>query len=435
MSTDSDPGRARDAKAMLAAVQERPADTRNARSRRQNATLVLLILAVAGAIAVALLETGPVAERGSRPRQARLVEVTSVERTTEVTRVSAMGNVVATRQVEIQPEVTGRIIWVSPEFVPGGRFAAGDVMLRIEPRDYELAVRQREADLAQARADLKMEEGSQSVARLEYELLGEAVPDEDRDLVLRLPQLEAVRARVVWAEAALAQARLDLERTEVRAPFDALVRARSTELGARVGSGTALATLVETGAYWIELLVPVSQLRSIEIPRTSGEPGSLARVTGAGAGGRQDRFREGRVERLLGDLESEGRMARLLVRIDDPLALAPENAGMLPLLLDSFVHLEIQGRPMENVVALDRALLRDQDRVWVMGSDGALEIRDVVVAFRGSDKVLVSEGLVGDEWVVISELSSPVPGMPLRSATSEEISPSPEGSAEARRDG
>ncbi|MGH0031820.1 MAG: efflux RND transporter periplasmic adaptor subunit [Myxococcota bacterium] len=386
-------------------------------SRWRNASLVLLILAVSAAAAFALLETGPVAVRTPRPRQARLVEVTPVERTAQIARVGAMGSVVATRQVEVQPQVTGRIVWVSPEFVPGGRFAADEVMLRIEARDYELAVRQREADLAQARADLKIEEGNQSVARLEYELLGESVPDEDRDLVLRLPQLETVRARVASAEAALAQARLDLERTEVRAPFDALVRARSTELGARVDPGTQLATLVETGAYWVEVLVPVSQLRWIEIPRRSGDPGSVARVTGAGIPG--DAFREGHVERLLGDLENEGRMARLLVRIDDPLALAPEHAGMPPLLLDSFVHLEIQGRPIENVVALDRALLRDRDRVWVMGGDGALEIREVAVAFRGEDEVLISEGLAGGERIVTSELSSPVPGMPLRDASGE----------------
>ncbi|MGH0033874.1 MAG: efflux RND transporter periplasmic adaptor subunit [Myxococcota bacterium] len=433
MSAGPEPGRPLDPKAKLAAVEERPAGARGALSRRQSAALVVLILAVSGAIAFALLETGPVAERRARPRQARLVEVTPVERSTEVTRIAAMGNVVATRQVDVQPQVSGRIVWVSPEFVPGGRFAAGDVMLRIEPRDYELAVRQREADLAQARADLKMEEGNQSVARLEYELLGEAVPDEDRELVLRLPQLETVRARVASAEAALAQARLDLERTEVRAPFDALVRARSTELGARVDPGTDLATLVETGAYWVEVLVPVTQLRWIEIPRTSGEPGSLARVHGPGGG--PVTIREGRVERLLGDLESEGRMARLLVRIDDPLALAPEHAGMPPLLLDSFVHLEIEGRPMENVVALDRALLRDHDRVWVMGRDGALEIRDVVVAFRGDDEVFVSEGLAGGEQVVVSELSSPVPGMPLRSATGPQSPPSGAATAEARRGG
>ena len=401
-----------------------------AAARWRAALISLVILAVCVATAFALIETGPVAERAPRPRQARLVEVTPAVRSTEVTEVAAMGTVVATREVVIQPQATGRIVEVSPEFVPGGRFAPGELMLRIDPSDYELAVRQRESELAQARAELQIEAGNQSVARLEYELLGEAVADEDRDLVLRQPQLETVRARVASAAAAVAQARLDLERTAVRAPFHSLVRERGAELGARVDPGTPLATLVATDAYWVEVVVPVSQLRWIEIPNAAGEPGSPARVADLAAWG-PGAFREGRVVRLLGDLESEGRMARLLVRVEDPLALQPDHAEMPRLLLDSFVNVQLQGRLLADVVALDRALLRDGDRVWILGEDGALEIRAVTVTFRSDDRVLVSDGLAGGELLVTSELSSPVPGMPLRTA---EPAPGDRG-AEAPRGG
>ncbi len=375
----------------------------------------LAILVVCGALGYALLATGPVAERTPRPRQPRLVEVSTVSRSTETVAIEAMGRVVPTRQVVIQPEATGRVVEVGPEFVPGGRFEPGDLMLRIDPSDYELALRQRASDLAQARADLRIEEGNQSVALLEFELLGETVTEADRSLVLREPQLDTVRARVETAEAALARARLDLERTAVRSPFRALVRDRGAELGARIAPGTQLATLVDTDAYWVETALPVSQLSWIEIPGGEGEPGSAAQVVASDARD-SGRAREGRVVRLLSDLEPEGRMARVLVRVEDPLALAPEHADLPPLLLDSFVNVEIRGRSLESVVPLDRSLLRDGDRVWVMDAEDRLDIRQVDVAFRGKERVLVTSGLAGGERVVVSDLSSPVKGMPLRIA-------------------
>jgi RND family efflux transporter MFP subunit len=398
----------------LATEVDRAAGPGSGLRRRVRAALlpVAVLLACLG-LAFVMLETGPVAERKPRPRLAHLVEVEPVETTRERVRIQAMGTVVPARQIVLQPQVSGRIVEVDPEFVPGGRFAAGDVMVRIDPRDYELALRQRQSELTQARSDLQIEVGNQSVAALEYELLGEAVPDADRDLVLRQPQLESVRARIASAESAVAQARLDLERAVIRAPFDALVLQRSTELGARVDSGTDLATLVDTSAYWVQVLVPVGQLAWIETGDLDRGPGSLALVSVPGAPAGRDR-REGRVVRLLGDLETEGRMARLLVRVEDPIALRPEHAGRPRLLLDSFVNVRIEGRELDGVVAIDRSRVRDGDRVLIMNDEGALEIRDVTIAFRGEREVFVSDGLAEDERLVVSELSSAVAGMALR---------------------
>lgn len=391
--------------------------------------LPLLVLLGCVAIGAALLATGPVATRQPRPPTARIVEVTQAERTTAPARLDLMGTVVATREVVLRPQVSGRVVEVAPDFVPGGRFATGDVMLRIDPSDALLAIRQREAELAQTRAELRLERGNQAVARSEFALLGEAIAEADRDLVLRQPQLASVEARVEAAEAALDRARLDLERTTLRAPFPALVRSRGVELGSRVDAATEIATIVDTGAYWIEVLVPAGQLRWIDVPRSAGTEGALDLAEGAldlaegsravlrhaGAWG-PGAEREGRIVRLLGDIESEGRMARLLVRVDDPLALAPEHRGLPPLLLGSYVSVEIRGRPLEDVFSLDRSFLRGGDRVWLLGDDGRLEIRPVEVAFRGADHVLVQTGLASGDRIVTSALSSPVAGMLLRAA-------------------
>jgi len=325
---------------------------------------------------------------------------------------------VPAREVVLQPQVSGEVLTISDELVPGGRFRKGEQLLRIDPADYELAVRQRESELAQARSNLKIEQGQQVIARSEFELLGEPTAGEDNALMLRKPQLESVRASVATAQATLERAKLDLARTRIRAPFNAIVQSREVNTGTRVTPVSKLATLIGTDRYWLELSVPVDQLQWLEIPGISAGQGSAVRVYDEAAWG-PDKFRRGRVIRLAGDLENEGRMARVLVAVDDPLALQPEHAGAPVLLLNSYVRAVIEGRTLSNVARVDRALLRGEDQVWLMGSDGRLQIRTVTIPFRGPHSVLVSEGLAAGERLVVTDLSAPVEGMALRTGDSE----------------
>jgi RND family efflux transporter MFP subunit len=380
---------------------------RSSGARALRLLLIAVVLLTGVAVSAYLIRTPPRAARVVPERQARLVDVVTVRLDSQPTLVAAMGTVGAARRIELRPQVSGEVVEVGGELVPGGRFAAGDVILRIDPSNYELAVRQRASELAEAEAALAIERGNQEVARREYELLGETILEGEEDLVLRQPQLRSAQARVASAGAALAAARLDLERTTVRAPFSALVEARFVELGAQVDPATVMASLVGTEEYWVEAAVPVSQLRWIEIP------GAAARVYDEAAWG-ADVWRRGRVDRLYGDLESEGRMARILVAVADPLGKRVEDRAAPLLLLNSYVRVEVEGRTLDDVAAIDRRLLRDGDRVWIMRDDGALEIRPVSVAFRGPDRVLVSAGLSDGERLVVTDLPAAVEGMPLR---------------------
>ncbi len=371
------------------------------------AGLPLVVLVAGGALAIALVETGPKAERKPPTRQARLVDVQSVRFSRQRTVMYAMGTVHPAREVELRPRVTGEIIAISDEFVPGGRFLKGETVLQIDPTDYELAVEQRESEVAEAQSTLALELGQQSIAKREYELLGETIADEDRALVLRQPQLESVRANLKTAQAALQQAKLNLDRTTVRAPFNAVVRTRGVNVGMQATTLTPLATLVGADQYWVEVTLPVDQLQWIEIP------GSTVRVFNEAAWG-EKRYREGRVIRLLSDLEEEGRMARLLVAVDDPLALKPERAGQPQLLLGDYVRAELAGIELDSVAAVNRRLFHEGDQVWVMNDKDELEIRPVAIAFRGRDQLFVSEGLRHGERLVTTDLPSPVEGMPLR---------------------
>lgn len=373
----------------------------------------LLALAVAIGLAIFLKSTPPGAEPRPVSARATLVEVEPVHLSSRPAVIPAMGTVRPALEIELMPRVGGEILSVGESFVPGGLFKKGEVVLRIDPVDYELAKRQAEKTLAQARTDLRMEEGSQEVARQDFQLLNEVLDGQDTDLVLRKPQLEMAQASLESAEAELERARIDLERTTVRAPFNAVVGNRTVNVGARVSPTTSFATLVGTDVYWVEVTVPVNQLKWIDIPHTDAQEGSRVRIHDEAAWG-TGVFRTGRVRRLAASLEEQGRMARLIVSVDDPLSLRPENAGKPVLLIGSFVRAEIEGVLLENVVHLDHDLLREGNRAWVMSPDGTLDIRDVEIAFRGRNYVVVTSGLQAGDQIVSTVLSAPVQGMALR---------------------
>jgi len=388
------------------------------RSRWFRMLAPVLVLLVGAVTAVALMQSGPSAKREPPPRQARLVETRPLVIGSARTRIDAMGTVMPAESVTLQPQVGGEIISVSDDLEPGGLFRTGDELLRIDPRDYELAVLQRESEVAQAQSTLRLEQGQQSIARREFEILNESLQDDDQELVLRKPQLESVRAQLALAKAKLEQAKLDLQRSRIRAPFNAIVESIDVDVGTRVTSASTLATLAGTDSCWLEVSVPVKQLKWIDIPRGSTTQGSRVRITNPAAWG-AGTFREGRVIRLAGGLEEEGRMARLFVEVDDPFTLKPENSGKPVMLLGSYVSAEIEGRPLEQVAAIAREHLRDGDRLWIMGADATLEIRQVDIVFRGRDQVLVADGVAAGEQLVVTDLAAPVAGMPLRSTAAD----------------
>jgi RND family efflux transporter MFP subunit len=380
--------------------------------------LPLLILAAGGGTAAWLLQTGPQAKPRPATPAATLVEIEPVVFGRGQAMVEAMGRIVAANEIELKPRVGGEIIEISSNLVPGGLFRAGQTLLRIDPADYELAVRQLTGEVAQVEAALRLELGNQDIARREYEILGEVVSDDDLELVLRQPQLETVRARLETARARLEKARLDLERTVVKAPFNGVVQSRQIDVGARVTENTPLVTLVGTDRYWIEVVVPVRHLHWFDIPVTGSGHGSLVRIYDQAAWG-EGIHREGRVVRLAADLEEHGRLARLFIAVDDPLQLKGGPAARPKLFIGSYVRVEIEGHELDSVVEVNRSALRDGDHVWVMDGNDKLEIRPVEVAFRARDRVLVSAGLEPEDRLVVSGLAAPVPGILLRTRDME----------------
>jgi RND family efflux transporter MFP subunit len=366
-----------------------------------------LAVIVAGALGAAqLIRTAPEAKQLPRQQSATLVQTRQVAASSEHTEIQAMGAVIAAKEIVLQPQVSGVIQELHPSLVAGGRIAAGEKIVTIDPADYEVAVRQAEASLARAKAELQSAE--LELNRLRG--LEERQATNKKELDDARTAWAAALADVAGANAALEQAKLDSSRTVLRAPFSCVVVEENIDIGSLVTSQTQLATLVGTDEYWVRASIPVEQLRWIHVPANEGDPGSPVCITQR-LGADDSADWSGRVVRLLGDLEPEGRMARLLISVPDPLGGPGDHP---PLLIGSYVDVLIAGRELADVFPVGRDELRDNDTVWIMNPKDELEIREVELAFRGRERVLVRRGLTEGERLVVSDLPSPVPGMMLR---------------------
>ncbi len=385
------------------------------RPRRESARAVLtliicvvLIGAAAGTTWLIFASEPTAQQEGATRRSAALVETVLVERGTHRPRLDVLGLVEPARDVLLSPRVSGQIVEMEPAFVPGGLVRAGQPLLRIDPADFEQLLTARRAELHQAEAELAIEQGRQVVARQEFQLLGEEIDPDNRSLVLREPQIASIRARVSAAQAAVEQAELDLQRTTVRAPFDAQILSRSVNLGSQVARGDPLARLVGVDEYWVIASVPLRDLRWLRFPEGDA-PGSVARVrlpTAWPAGA----SRQAQVARLIGTVDDQTRLARVLATVTDPLGQTVDGP---PLILGTIVQIEIEGRALEDVVRIDRRWLRQDDTVWVM-VDGALQIRAADVLHRDAEHAYLRAGVEPGEHVVTTNLAAVSEGLSLR---------------------
>jgi RND family efflux transporter MFP subunit len=381
--------------------------------------LPLLVIGVSVGVAGSLIRNRPKQEKKAVERVAPLVKVVALERATHRLDVRAQGTVEAARTVNVTPQVSGRITSVSDALVAGGRVSKGDVLFRIDSRDYAIALKEREAAIKDAEARLRQEKGQQEVARREWALFQkQGAVKSDASLALREPQLEIAQLSLETAKIRKESARLNVSRTVVKAPFNAIVRTESAEPGQVVGTQGGVATLIGTDAFWVRAAVPIDELSRIAIPNYNAADGEGSVVTveqdlGQGAIVR----RQGRVIRLLGSLDPVGRLAQVLVEVKDPLSngsILEDSTGTAPLLIDAYVSVVFGGSTSSEYVEVPRAALRDGDSVWVVNGEDELEIRKLEVAWRRPESVLVSSGVVNGERVIVSKVGAPAEGMKLR---------------------
>lgn len=372
---------------------------------------VLIILAGGGAFGLILILTGPETIPQERRESATIVHTIPLTPQNRPIWVTAYGAVIPARKVEIKPQVSGQVIWQNAAVIPGGRLLENDKLLRIDPKDYELELSEVNAEFEQARFEREVESGRQVIAQREWNEIQQdlEVMDVNESLVLREPHLRRAEALMAEARNDIEQAELQLSRTTIRAPFNAMVVAESVEVGQLLSVGSTICELVGTDEFWIQVTVPLSMLKWIQFPDRD-HPGAEASVV-LDTGNSSRSTWKGRVLRLLSDLEPLGRMARVVVTVPDPLGMADGAKDGLPLLLGSYVEVNIEAGELENVLEIPRASLREGNKIWVVGKVPELKIIDCEVLWSLKETVLVSNNLDPGDKLIVSDLRVALPGM------------------------
>ncbi len=380
-------------------------------------SLPVAILAVAALVVVSLVSSRPELETAPREIAPPPVRVLTVTPTEVDLGVRSQGSVIPVTEADLVSEVAGTIVWTAESFEVGGFFDAGEVLLRLDRRDYELALASARAALAQAGVGLAREQAEADVAREEWEELGE--DGEPGPLVLRQPQLAEARAQVEAALANMRRAELDLERTAIRAPFAGRLRAKRVDRGEFVNRGVPLATIYAVDAAEVVLPVPDSELAFLDLPLGGelGDRGPRVLLRAQFAGGRHEW--EGRVVRVGGEIDPATRMVNLIARVDDPYQASGDRP---PLSVGLFVDAEVVGRSVESVFQVPRGALVGADRVWLV-EDGRLVLRQVGILRADPEVVIVSDGLSAGDRISLTILESAVDGM--------RVTPQPEPEAAA----
>jgi RND family efflux transporter MFP subunit len=323
--------------------------------------------------------------------------------------VHAQGTVLPRTESQLVPEVSGNVVWISPNLVAGGYFEAGEALLRIDERDYRNAVESARAGLSSAQAELEF---------AEFELARQQEL-ETNALVSRSAVESAMRearvrdASLREARVALEQAERDLARTEIAAPFKGLVRSKQIDVGQFVNRGTAIASIYAVDYVEVRLPIADQQLAYLDLPpmpRGELDPGLAPSVRlYADFAGRQREW-EGRLVRTEAEIDARSRMVQAVARVDAAEPSNGESANSAPP-VGLFVQAEIQGRSADNVVVLPRSAIRNGDQVLLVDAEDRLRFRTVQLLRVYGDAAYVNGGLREGERICVTPLQAVVDGM------------------------
>lgn len=370
--------------------------------------LPFIFLAAGAGVAFVLVAARPEIEPVQPETKPVAVEVMEPDVRSHRFHIVSQGTVVPVREVALSSEVRGTIMDVHPAVSPGFRVGKGEILYRIDTRDYELAFVRATASLKQAEAALAMEVAQSAIARKEWDSLGAG--RESNPLVLREPQLAEAEARREAAEADLELARTNLDRCAITAPFDGVIVSKSAEVGQYVNAGSLLVRLYDISEFEVRLPIRLTDLRFL--PFLVGDrpaDGLISQVavelTGE-LGGREANWK-GRVVQLDTSLDPVTRMASLIVRIDDPLK---SSAHPAPLTNGLFVRARILGISRDQVIELPRSVLRGDNRIFVVDGNSEIQIRHGHVLQSLKDTIIVEPTLESDDKVITSTLGIVLPG-------------------------
>ena len=351
-----------------------------------------------------MLKLKPEAEF-QKPKVAPQVVETMAAYPSEVrAKINSQGTIRPEHEIIITSEVSGKVEWISTKFLDGSGFSIGDTLMKIEKRDYELALISRESSLFQARLALEREEAEANLANIEWKRVGKG---DASSLTLREPQLAQARAVLAAAEAAYEQSKRNLKRTEVIAPFDGRVRKKMVDIGANLVPGSRIADIYNTLNYEVRLPVADKDIPFLGIPLDgttlleSSRPSVLLTTSYGG-----DTFQaNGYIVRSESQIDPKTRMISVIATI-------PMNKMNRKLKVGMFVNAEIDGLSFKNITVVPRSAVKN-DMIWVV-EDNYLRKKSVEVIRFEADLAFIADGLNKNDRVLVTRLDSYVDGMPVR---------------------
>ncbi|QFU74907.1 efflux RND transporter periplasmic adaptor subunit [Halioglobus maricola] len=382
-------------------------------SIKKQTTISALLLVGAASVAGLLFLSKPPAKMAEPEYRPVTVDVAVAVKETIQVHVQAQGTVTPLRETALIAEVSGRIIETADHFLVGGFIAEGEVLLRIDPRDYQTELLRAQASVESAESNLAQEKGRTEVALREWQKLPTNAQrsQEAKDLYLRKPQLELAEAQLLAAMADLNTARDRLERTIIKAPYNAIIRSKDSELGQFVGAGTRLASVFSVNQAEVRLPIPQSKLDYLVLPGVEGYAGGASIDLYTDVAGEVKHW-PATLHRTEGVFDERSRALYTVARINDPYALATDERE--PLRLGTFVNADISGREFDDIVALPRYILRAGNHLWVVDEDNILRNRKVDVLRTGGDVIYVSAGLDEGEQVSLTVLDASLIGTQVK---------------------
>lgn len=394
-------------------------------------SLVAAAIIIAGSLAIAdfLISQAPEPTRTEPPPQIPFAQTGRVTAESGSIPVYGAGTVRPSAEIDIAPQVGGKIVWVEPGFQSSGRVKAGQTIFRIEEADYLHQVQEAEANIVTRRMALLEEQEKAEFARTQYELYSAGQENSDATsaaspFMLREPQVKAALAALKRDEIRLAAVNLALSRTVVVAPFDGFVREESLEVGQIVSPGQTVARLFASDA--VEVVVSLSDSNAALIPGLwkleAGDGNTRIAARVAAQYGNRSYVWKGYVDRAEAFLDPQTRTVDVIVRVPDPFSASTPTrrsaGGAPPLLVGEFVEVQIAGLAMKGYFKTPRASLQSNNEVWVV-KDGAVNIVPVQVLQRADNAVLVTGSLEDNLAVIVGGIQFATEGMPVRTGTDE----------------
>ncbi|NND44017.1 MAG: efflux RND transporter periplasmic adaptor subunit [Xanthomonadales bacterium] len=368
----------------------------------------VLVLLLGVGIVQALVATKPPPEKKEDPLRLVSLYVDRVQSETVTLSVKTQGEVRPKTEIDIVPQVSGRVVYVSETFAEGAEFTPETTLIRIDDADYRLALVRAEARVAEAQTNLERELATAKDKQDAWKnprTSGAPTP-----FALNETQVAEARAKLRSAEAELAEARLNLDRTEIKVPFLGRVRERSVGLGQYVTAGTKLGRVFSTDTIEIRLPLTDAQMFELNLPLgfvSDGENAPGVTLT-ANVGIRKYQW-QGHIVRTQAAVDQQTRLIYAIAEVDDPYGLAEGDS--MPLAVGLFVTAEIEGVNQRDAFRIPRLALRNADKVYVINDENELEIRTVEVLSTSEDRVLLIGGVEAGEKVVTSTIPAAVDGM------------------------